>query len=88
MTFVLKPKPGFNWLNVGWGGPDKTRTDKCSYCGDQFPEDDEFVPLILFNDNPNSAAHGFCAEFCDHCQATWFGLQSFPEPVEPRKDAS
>jgi hypothetical protein len=75
----LSPRPGFNWMNVAWGGPDETRTEKCSYCGDKFPSEDEgFVPLILWN------SEGWCAEFCDHCQATWFGLQSFPEPVDER----
>lgn len=80
---ALRPKPGFNWLNVAWGGPDEPRTDRCSYCGDAFPteeQDPEFVPLILFNNA------GWVAEFCDHCQAALFGLQSFAEPREPRKE--
>ncbi len=58
-------------MMVNWGGPDETRTQHCSYCGDAFPteyEDPEFVPLILWNGD------GWAAEFCDHCQATWFGL--------------
>jgi hypothetical protein len=42
---ILQPRPGFNWLNVAWGAPDQRRTDRCSYCGDPFPEnDEEFVP--------------------------------------------
>ncbi len=41
-----------------------------------------FIPLILWN------ADGWAAEFCDHCQATWFGLQKYDEPTKPRKDAS
>jgi hypothetical protein len=56
-----------------------SRTASCSYCGDPFPteeQDPEFVPLILWNDD------GWTAEFCDHCQATWFGVQTFPEPRE------
>lgn len=77
----LRPREGFNPLMVNWGGPDQTRTDTCSYCGDPFPESDDFVPLILWNDA------GWCAEFCDHCQATWFGLQSFPpEPDDDPHD--
>jgi hypothetical protein len=82
---ALRPRPGFNWLTVAWGGPDEPRTEHCSYCGDRFPteeEDPEFVPLILSNEE------GWVAEFCDHCQAAWFGLQSFPEPPPPRKEAS
>ncbi|HTF76596.1 MAG TPA: hypothetical protein VK620_20085 [Bradyrhizobium sp.] len=81
----LRPHPGFNWMLVAWDGPDEPRTDQCSYCGDKFPDEDEdpeFVPLILWN------SKGWAAEFCDHCQTTWFGIQSFPEPVKPRKEAS
>ena len=72
----LVPRPGFNPLTVAWGGPDQVRTDRCSYCGDPFPEDEEFVPLILWN------GEGWVAEFCDHCQAAWFGIKTFPEPEE------
>ena len=74
----VAPKAGFNWMLVNWGGPDEPRTDRCSYCGDPFPEEDDsdFVPLILWN------AEGWAAEFCDHCQATWWGIQKFPEPAE------
>lgn len=85
MTFVLRPLPGFNPLLINWGGPDETRTEHCSYCGDKFPDEDQdpgFVPLILGNED------GWVAEFCDHCQATWFGMQAFDEPATPRKDAS
>lgn len=82
---TLRPRPGFNPMLIAWGGPDEPRTDRCSYCGDKFPteeENPEFVPLILWN------GKGWCAEFCDHCQATWFGMQSFDEPATPRKDVS
>jgi hypothetical protein len=81
---TLRPKPGFNPLLINWGGPNERRTDRCSYCGDKFPteEDPDFVPLIFWTDD------GWCAEFCDHCQERWFGMQSFPEPRTPRKDAS
>jgi hypothetical protein len=58
---------------INWGGPDEPRTDCCSYCGDKLPDEDEdaeFVPLILWNED------GWAAEFCDHCQAAWFGVRS------------
>lgn len=74
---TLAPRPGCNPLMVNWGGPDEPRTLACSYCGDALPTEDEdpqFVPLILFRSD------GWVAEFCDHCQARWFALQSFPEP--------
>lgn len=70
---VLRPRPGFNPLMINWGGPDEPPTDCCSYCGDKFPtveEDPEFVALIMWN------AEGWCAEFCDHCQATWWGVRT------------
>jgi hypothetical protein len=69
-------RPGFDWTLVNWGGPDEPRTEHCSYCGDALGE--ESVPLILWN------AGGWCAEFCDHCQAAWWGMQTFDEPGEPR----
>ena len=37
-------------------------------------DDPDFVALTLSNGD------GWVAEFCDHCQATWFGIQAFPEP--------
>jgi hypothetical protein len=68
---ALRPRPGFNPMLVNWGGPDEPRTDRCSYCGDRFPlDEDGFVPLILWNEA------GWTAEFCDHCQAAWFGVRS------------
>lgn len=86
---ALRPRPGFDWLLVNWGGPPaprdasrggpkgEPRTDRCSYCGDLFPARDEgeFVPLVLFRPD------GWCAEFCDHCQAAWWGVETFPEPA-------
>jgi hypothetical protein len=71
---TLQAREGFNPLLVNWGGPDERRTEVCSYCGDTLPDDDDFVPLILWN------ADGWATEFCDHCQATWFGIETFPEP--------
>jgi len=76
---VLRPLHGFNPLNIAWGGPDEPRADQCSYCGDPFPDEDAdpgFVPLILWNGD------GWCAEFCDHCQARWFGLRAFDGPED------
>ena len=31
------------------------------------------MPLILWN------SEGWCAEFCDDCQAQWWGVQRIPE---------
>jgi hypothetical protein len=78
----LAPLPGFDWTKVNWGGPDEPRTEVCSYCGDPFPDDDatDFVPLILWN------AAGWCAEFCSHCQAAYWGIQTLDEPIEPRDE--
>jgi hypothetical protein len=68
----LTPKPGFNWLQVGWGGPDEPAAEECSYCGEPIPE--ETVPLILFRDD------GWCARFCDACMVTWWGFMPQPPP--------
>ena len=74
---TIKAKPGFDWSRVQWGGPNDQRTEKCSYCGKKFPTEDEdemeidFVPLIIWK------VDGSCAEFCDDCQATWFGVSKF-----------
>ena len=74
----LAPRAGFRWTQVNWGGPDEPRTEYCSYCGDAIPEGS--VPLILWN------AEGWCAEFCDHCQAAWWGVETLDDPVEPRPE--
>jgi hypothetical protein len=63
---TLKPRAGFNWTQVSWGGPDERRTDKCSYCDAPLTEDE--VPLILWNND------GWAAEFCEACQRRWWGL--------------
>jgi uncharacterized protein with PIN domain len=73
---TLKPKPGFDWSRVNWGGPDQRRTDRCSYCDKLFPDpyDDDvedFVPLIMWNKD------GWAAEFCEDCQREWWGLRVF-----------
>ncbi len=65
---VLQPRPGFNWMAVSWGAPDEPRSETCCYCDALLPEEGD-VPLILFRDG------GWCAEFCTHCQRTWWGMQ-------------
>jgi hypothetical protein len=70
------PRPGFDPMRINWGGPDEPRTEHCSYCGDAL---DEERGLILWN------SEGWCAEFCDHCMATWFGFETFDE-VEPQPE--
>jgi hypothetical protein len=72
------PLPGFDWTRVQWGAPDARRTEICSYCGDELAEDS--VPLIIWNKD------GWCAEFCDHCQATWWGCSWDEGPVRPRHE--
>jgi hypothetical protein len=62
-------------MRVNWGAPDQARTEHCSYCGDLL--DPDSVPLILWD------ARGWCAEFCDHCQAMHWGVHSVEDPVEP-----
>jgi hypothetical protein len=73
----LRPRPGFRWEQITWGAPDDPRSEHCSYCGDAIPE--ESVPLIL------GTADGWMAQFCDHCQATWWGAQDF-DRAEPRPE--
>ena len=83
MPTTISPRPGFDWAKVNWGGPDQPRTEHCSYCGDKLPTDDEdpsFVPLILWN------ADGWCAEFCDTCQAEHWGIQNFDDEITPRHE--
>jgi hypothetical protein len=82
---TLQPLPGFDWNKVNWGGPNEMRTEHCSYCGDPLPEHgtearEMFIPLVV------STNEGRVAEFCDHCQATWWGIQHFDEPVAPRPE--
>lgn len=83
---TISPRPGFNWMNVAWGGPDEPVSDHCSYCGREIPE--ESIPLIMWNEA------GWCARFCDHCQAAWFGMENIFEEgdatnyelIEPPED--
>lgn len=67
---TLRPAPGFNPAQIGWGGPDEPPTVTCSYCDAALPgdeDDDYYVPLILWRED------GWCAQFCWHCQVLWFG---------------
>jgi hypothetical protein len=74
---TLQPKPGFDWMLVQWGGPDEPRTEHCSYCGAELPdEDDGFIPLILSNEA------GWVAEFCDKCQWQWWGIERVDDERE------
>ena len=42
----LKPRHGFEWSRVRWGGPRDPVAMSCSYCGAPFPED--HAPLRFF----------------------------------------
>jgi hypothetical protein len=72
MTNPLEPKPGFDWTKVRWTGPFAPVDETCSYCGSAIP--DECVPLRLWNDA------SWAAVFCEACMATWWGMQTFPDP--------
>jgi hypothetical protein len=81
VTVALQPRPGFNWLQVEWGAPDEPVSDRCSYCGDPFPDidaPDYEIPLRIWR--RGGQFDGWTAAFCVHCQAAWFGIQTFPEP--------
>jgi hypothetical protein len=81
MPETIRPRRGFDWQRVKWGAPDAPRTEHCSYCGDKLPRDDDaFVPLTMWTSD------GWCAEFCDHCQAAWWGIEAFDDPAEPRDE--
>jgi hypothetical protein len=65
----LQPLAGFDWARVKWGGPHDAVSDECSYCGATIPDDD--MPLRLW------AKSGHAAVFCEACQRTWWGMESF-----------
>jgi hypothetical protein len=72
MTASLRPRPGFNWTQVSWGGPDEVPTDTCSYCDaplGSVDEPDYEIPLMIGN------GEGWCAQFCVECQRTWWGVE-------------
>jgi hypothetical protein len=63
---ALRPRRGFNWMQVSWGGPDEPPLEVCSYCDAPIGEDD--VPIAIFNEA------GWGAFFCEACQRKWWGL--------------
>lgn len=75
---TIRPRPGFDPSKLNWGAPDQPQSDDCSYCGDAIPDD--AVPLRMWN------AEGWAVVFCDTCTETWFGMQGFEDPVEPRPE--
>ena len=66
MKMELQPLPGFDWSAVNWGRPDSPRSVLCSYCSAVLSEED--VPLIVWD------KRHFTAQFCDACQAKWWGM--------------
>ena len=63
---ALRPGPGFNPLQVGWGGPDEPRATKCRYCDKPFAK--RHVPLLVCRPD------GWVAAFCDQCVRRYFEL--------------
>lgn len=78
MSGAVRPLPGFDPYRVSWEGPDQVAGEYCSYCGDAIPED--AAPLVMWNEE------GWAARFCDHCQAAWFGIETFPDPPDDEPD--
>ncbi len=70
----VSPKAGFNWAKVTWGRPDSPRSALCSYCSAVIPDDS--VPLIMWD------TQSYAIQFCEACQAEWWGMQSFEEEPE------
>lgn len=70
----LTAKSGFDWSRVRWDDADKPQRDDCSYCGT--PTDEDECPLRMWDAYSNGCV------FCNACAANWFGLQSFPDPIE------
>jgi hypothetical protein len=64
----LTPKPGFDWRKVTWGRPDSPVSALCSYCSAAIHEDE--MPLRVWKED------GHAAQFCEKCQAKWFGLEA------------
>lgn len=60
----LRPRPGFKWELVAWGGPNSPVRPLCSYCHAGIPDD--CVPLMMWKDD------GSMAQFCDACVEKWF----------------
>jgi hypothetical protein len=72
MPSTLEPKPGFDWSRVKWSPARAVIGDGCSYCGVEMDEDRN-VPLMMWRQD------GSMAQFCDACQLTWFGIETFPD---------
>ncbi|HTI78930.1 MAG TPA: hypothetical protein VL614_00615 [Acetobacteraceae bacterium] len=68
MSHSLRPRQGFNWTAVSWGGPDEPMATTCSYCDAEL--DDDFVPLIIWNKD------SWAAQFCEACCRTWWGMEA------------
>lgn len=77
MTMQIQPKPGFDWSHITWGKPDSPVSAICSYCSAGISE--EAIPLRLWRGD------GTAAQFCDACQAKWWGMQTFDDA--PFEDA-
>jgi len=78
VAFSLAPRPGFNWLQVSWGGPDELVATDCSYCDAPIPENE--APLRLMR------ADDWAAVFCRACQEKWWGIKSFDPPDDEEDD--
>jgi hypothetical protein len=70
-TDKLAPKPGFDWRKVTWGRPDSVVSALCSYCSAVIGDDE--MPLRVWTPS------GHAAQFCETCQAKWFGLETATE---------
>lgn len=75
---TLKPKNGFNWMAVSWGGPEEVVSEECSYCEAPIPENS--CPLIMYNHD------GWTARFCRACQESWWGMKTFDPPEDDDDD--
>ena len=67
----LKPRHGFEWSRVRWGGPRDPVAMSCSYCGAPFPED--HAPLRFFS------IKGAACAFCEACMQRWWGFEPMPK---------
>lgn len=66
---TLKPKDGFDWRLVHWGGPKERVSDRCSYRPCNAVIGDDEVPLMLWS------PEGAMAQFCDKCCREWWGVE-------------
>ena len=68
---TLSAKPDFDWDRVTWGRPDSIVSPLCSYCSASIREDE--MPLRAWTPS------GHAAQFCEKCQAKWFGMKTWTE---------